>query len=604
MAFGLSLIGIRIPILFIMVVVGVAWKNTRRYVGSTYSHGSAAVARFQHLIRHRLLCMDGLILGTDGMMPRPTWREGLSALGSPSQSSDMACYLFLKALGGRKWAKDRMIRIKDFTHLATFAPTGRGKSIYVLIPNLLSYRHSCVVTDPKGELYLATGPHRTEKFGHRVFLLDPFNVCKLGTHTLNPLDFIDDKADDFLDQCRDFADMLIMRTGKEPDPYWNDAARGVLTAFIAFVCACEDVPEKRTLDTVRDLLSSRHSYAKAMEIMQQVESHGGVIQRLGHMLTWHVDRELGSVLANVQRHTEVFDSIPIARNTASSSFNPLWLRSGRVTIYLCLPHDKLDTLAPLMRVWVGIILRVITRGTPSERNPVLFLLDEAAHLGKIKVLEDAVTLMRGMGIRLWFFFQSIHQVEECYGEKAKTILDNIDTQQSFGTNSFEAADEQSKRIGDTTIAIKTFGENIGQTYQKGEGSKDTGSFSTGSTTNYSDTGRRLYKPEEILVSPEQLAFVFHRNLPVILSWLVAYFDHPDFKNNGMGDPPGLGRTATRMSVALLLVSVLFAAGTFGFLGFDPKPTPPAHVQLPAEQSESNSRPGFYWNPFTNTWNSR
>ena len=89
------------------------------------------------------------------------------------------------------------------------------------------------------------------------------------------MDFIDAKANDFLDQCRVLADLLIFQSGKEVEPYWNEAARTVLTAFIAFVCACETNPEKRNLDTVRDLLSSRSSYAKALEIMQQVKSHGG-----------------------------------------------------------------------------------------------------------------------------------------------------------------------------------------------------------------------------------------------------------------------------------------------------------------------------------------
>ena len=156
--------------------------------------------------------------------------------------------------------------------------------------------------------------------------------------------------------------------------------------------------------------------------MQQVETHGGVIQRLGHMLTWYVDKELGSVLTTVQRQTEFLDSPPIMRNTSTSTFDPLVLRTGRATIYLCLPHDKLETLAPLMRMWIGIILRTITRGMPSERNPVLFFLDEAAHIGKIRSIGDAVTLMRGMGIRLWFFFQSLHQLQKCYGEKAEPYL--------------------------------------------------------------------------------------------------------------------------------------------------------------------------------------
>ena len=88
-------------------------------------------------------------------------------------------------------------------HLATFAPTGRGKGVSVLIPNLLSYRHSCVVTDPKGELFQLTSEHRRQKFGHRIIRLDPSELCGPGSDTFNPLDFIDDKADDFLDQCRD-----------------------------------------------------------------------------------------------------------------------------------------------------------------------------------------------------------------------------------------------------------------------------------------------------------------------------------------------------------------------------------------------------------------
>src|SRR5262249_8479594 len=291
--------------------------------------------------------------------------EGLRGLFT-GRNPAVASYLFLYALGGSKWLGDRMIRLQSFTHLATFAPTGRGKGVSVLIVNLLSYIFSCVVTDPKGELFKCTSEHRRRKFGHRIIRLDPFGICGPGSDRLNPLDFIDDKAADFLDQCRVLADLLIFQSGKEVEPYWNEAARSVLTAFIAFVCACEDKPEKRNLDTVRDLVASRACYAKALEVMQQVESHGGVIRRLGHMLTWHVDRELGSVLSNVQRHTEFLDSPIMIRNTSTSSFNPMTLRTGRATIYLCLKHDKLETMAPIMRMWIGIILQTITRGMPCE----------------------------------------------------------------------------------------------------------------------------------------------------------------------------------------------------------------------------------------------
>lgn len=587
-SFGLFLLGIRMPVLFIAVAFGMAWKNTRRYVGSSWSHGTAAAANFIHMIRNRLLSSNGLILGTTGLLARPSLREGLAALWSSSHSAEMSCYLFLAALGGRKWVKDWTIRVNDFVHLATFAPTGRGKSLYVLLINLFCYMGSCVVTDPKGELFLATALHRVRRIGHRVFNFDPFDVCGLGTFNFNVLDCIIATADDFLDQCRDLANMIIIRTGTETDPHWNDSAELVLTAFIAFVCACETDPKERNLSGVRALISSRDSYMQAIMIMQLIESHHGVIKRLGEQLTWFADRELGSVMSTLQRQTSWLDSPALARQMASSNFNPMELRSGRASVYLVLPHDKLETLAPLMRVWIGMIIRAITRGKPSEKCPVVFFLDEAGHLGKIRVLEQAVTLMRGMGIRLWFFFQSIHQVQECYGEKAKTILDNIDTQQYFGTNSYEAAEDLSNRIGETTIGITTYGETTTRTHQSGGNGNDSGSTTYGNNTNYSDMGRRLFKPEEILTLPKNVALVFHRNVPVILSHLIPYSAYPEYQAGGAAGQPGLGRTATEKSLALLIASLMFVAFIWAWQ-FDSTSSRQVHFQPVAEPSGSVSK---------------
>ena len=41
-----------------------------------------------------------------------------------------------------------------------------------------------------------------------------------------------------------------------------------------------------------------------------------------------------------------------------------------------------------MAPWVGGLLRAAASGA-TERNPVLFLLDEAGNIGHIQVLEDA-----------------------------------------------------------------------------------------------------------------------------------------------------------------------------------------------------------------------
>lgn len=114
----------------------------------------------------------------------------------------------------------------------------------------MSYIRSCVVTDPKGELFALTSKHRRRRFKHRIVRLDPFGLGGPGMDTFNPIDLIDPNSPSLLDQARDLASMLVVRTGKEHEPHWNDMAEAVISTFIAYVAACERTPEFRNLQTV------------------------------------------------------------------------------------------------------------------------------------------------------------------------------------------------------------------------------------------------------------------------------------------------------------------------------------------------------------------
>ena len=558
-ACGLVMVGVRFPIVILVVLAVIAWHRLRRGHGSNWSHGSATIASLPQIERAGLLADDGLILGR--CLPEsPSKRAAVLALISPLVSSEVACRMMLAAFFGKGWYADKMVRIRDHVHLATYAPAGAGKGVGVLVPNLRSYRGNCVVTDPKGELFKLTAKHRRKKFGHTIIRLDPFGVMGPGGDTLNPFDFIDAGSEDFLDQCRDLATMLVVRPPDEKDPHWNDSTILNLTAFAAFTCGFEPDRKQRNLATVRGIASSRHSYAKAVDIMQQVDACQGVIKRLGGLLTWFTGEELGSVLTTFQRHTAFLDSPVVARNTAASSFDPRILRTGKATVYLILPHDRLVSLAPLQRMWVGTIMRAITRGVPTEKNPVLWLLDEMAHLGHMQIIEDAVTLMRGMGMRLWFFFQSQAQLKSCFGNNADTVLDNIGTQQYFGINSFETADAISKRIGDATVAITSINDTTSNSRPVGGGGKDgppAGSRSTSRSVTSSDIARRLMKPEEVLTLPQDLALIFHKNLPVIPARLVKFYDAREFRWGRSGKQGHLGLSAGVMAAVTLAASLLF-----------------------------------------------
>ncbi|WP_020467767.1 type IV secretory system conjugative DNA transfer family protein, partial [Singulisphaera acidiphila] len=329
----------------------------------------------------------------------------------------------------------------------------------------------------------------------------------------------------------------------EHDPHWNDSAELVLCAFIAFVCGCEADPAKRTLSVVRGIVSSPDSFKRAVATMQKVEHPE--IRRFGTLLEWFKDKELNSVLTSVNRHTQFMDSPAISAVLNGTNFDPRELRGGNRSLYLILPADRISTLAPLMRLWVGMTIRLLARGGADESRPVLFLLDEAAHLGRIQVLEDAVTLMRGMGIRLWFFFQSLAQLKACYGDKAEVMLDCFDTQQFFGSNSYESAEAISRRIGECTISTVSYTENSGWSRPDSVAGKEPqpGSYSGGSSSSTSDMARRLIKPEEILCMPDHTALVLHRNLPPMSVRLLRYYDAPEFRKGRSGRQRGLGLPA-------------------------------------------------------------
>jgi type IV secretion system protein VirD4 len=555
LVWGVAAVAMVVPAVAWCALALLAWWRLRRPGAVSDSYGTARTASVSDMENGGLLSDSGLILGRC-QVERPPLAAGIAALFSPRTGSDIACRSFLAAGFGGRWLGDRLMRVKDYVHLVTCSPPGGGKAIAAMIPALLSHRGNCVVVDPKGELYAATAEHRRRAFGHKIFRLDPFDPRRLGPgDCLNPLDFISDK-DEFLDSCRDLADMLVIREDDEKDPHWNESACSVLCAFIAFVAGCEHDPERRHLGTVRALVSSRAKYASAIEAMQQSDDCQGVIRRLGEELTWHVDEELASVQSTVSRHSNFMDSPAVARNLASTSFDPMILRTGRATVYLILPAARLQSLSRLQRLWIGCIMRRVTSGVPTEKNPVLWLLDEYAHVGRMQAVEDAVTLMRGMGMRLWFVFQSLNQIKTCFGEKAATVIDAVATRQYFGITSYETAEEISKRIGDATVAIETGG--FTEQWQRSTGvSKEPqpGSHSRSTTLNRSEVARKLLFPDEVLRLHPDVCLVFHKHLPVCIGTLCKWFEAPEFKNGGTGRSQRLG-----VAAAVLAAFLLVAAG--------------------------------------------
>ena len=192
-------------------------------------------------------------------------------------------------------------------HILTCAPTGAGKGVGVVIPNLLGYPGSAFVLDLKGENYAVTAPARRAS-GQDVFLVDPYGITGAAGHALNWLDTLDPDHPDVVSRAGTLADMLVVRSGFESEPHWNDTARDLLRGFLVHVAGLP--AERRTMAELRAILTApEDQFAEILADMLAAPERGGqrLVSRTAAVHLGRPERERGSVLSTAQRHTAWLD---------------------------------------------------------------------------------------------------------------------------------------------------------------------------------------------------------------------------------------------------------------------------------------------------------
>ena len=118
--------------------------------------------------------------------------------------------------------------------------------------------------------------------GQKIVILNPFHwmaaqgepLHGVRFDTFNALDFIDGSSRLVLDEVRSMASALVVRTGKESEPHWNDSAEVWISAMATTV-AVFGKGEKRSLQAVRLLLTDPVRMAAAVEMMSTSDACAG-----------------------------------------------------------------------------------------------------------------------------------------------------------------------------------------------------------------------------------------------------------------------------------------------------------------------------------------
>jgi type IV secretory pathway TraG/TraD family ATPase VirD4 len=424
-------------------------------------------------------------------------------------------------------------RFRQDGHILTCAPTGAGKGVGGVIPNLLDYPGSAFVLDFKGENYAVTARARRE-LGHQVILVDPFGITGASAQALNWLDTLDPDSPDVVSRAAGLADMLIAVEGTEADSHWTDTARELLRGLLVHVATLP--ADRRTMVELRRIVTtSERDLADTLAEMQADPDAGQRIPaRAAAAHLNRPERERGSVLSTVVRHTAWLDDPRLCAALARSDFNLADLKRQPMTVYLAIPPDRLRACLGFVRGFIGLALDGITAAQGKPLYRVAFFLDEFGQLGRMDRLADSVTLLRGYGAQLWLFVQDLSQLKAVY-PRWQSFLANT-SQQFFGTADFDTARYLSGALGQQTIRYET--QNVSQS--SGTWGKP-GSSSSGTGEHLQ--GRSLLTPDEVMRLGPTRPIVLVSGEPPYLLNRVSYLTDPAYAGRFDANPLHLPHAA-------------------------------------------------------------
>jgi type IV secretion system protein VirD4 len=449
-------------------------------------------------------------------------------------------------------ADGELLRYPGDGHLITFSPTGGGKGIGSVLPNCLTYPGSLVVTDPKGE-NAAVAARARRDLGQQVAWLDPWKVLDsvggpVGDDGFNPLDFIAPNSPDANDDAWLLGEQLIPPSyAGSDDGHWLDQARAFLSGLVLHIATSVPVgDENRCLPFVRHCVClPDQGFDDLLKAMTQNPAADGSVARVATLfrrIMTRSEKEFGSIMSTVARHTWFLDSPRIRRVMARSSFDMDALKAGRLSLFVTVPPHRLDTYGAWLRVNLACAIAATSRVVGRPEHKVLLIFDEAGNAGTLPELPRTVTLSRGAGLTVWAIFQDISQPKALYNTRWATFFANADVLQSFGTNDHETASLLSSMAGDETIVV----ESANASQSRNRGGRGGAGSSRGTGVTASERGRKLLMPDEVrrLDSTRQLVFLRGRD-PLLVD-RVSYLKDREFA--GLYDPNPTYRPVLRKSV--------------------------------------------------------
>lgn len=352
------------------------------------------------------------------------------------------------------------------THGLVFAGSGGFKTTSVVIPTALKFKGSLIVLDPSTEIAPMVTEHRYNNH-QTVRSLDP-RTPEIG---FNVLDWIGGHGNTPEEDIASVAAWLMSekpRVSSGSDDFFRTTAEQLITAIIADVMLTdhdeiEDDPEEdpefktgeKTLRMVRKRLAQpEKTLQKKLEKIHQNTSSRFVRENVAPFINM-TEQTFSGVYATATKETHWLSYDNYAALVSGNTFKTEDIAKGNLTVFINIDLSTLENHPGMARVIIGAFLKALYNRNGDVNERALFLLDEAARLGYMRIIETARDAGRKYGITLLMLFQSLGQMREAFGGRDATSkwFESASWVSFSAVNDTDTADYISKRCGLTTIEI-------------------------------------------------------------------------------------------------------------------------------------------------------
>ncbi len=401
------------------------------------------------------------------------------------------------------------------THGLAFAGSGGFKTTSLVIPTALTFDGSMIILDPSTEIAALTSKTRQVN-GHHIHCLDP-NKPDYG---FNVLDWIGSNASSVQEDIASIAAWLMSeRPGLSSgsDDFFRTSAEQLITALLADILLSPSRSElgeepKPTLhllrarlakpeDALKEQLSDIHQTSPSRFVREMVAPYINLAQQT-----------FSGIYATAAKETHWLSYERYASLVCGKSFTTQSLCNGHSTLYLNLDLSALENHPGLARLIIGACLKSAYNRQGQMPKRCLFLLDEAARLGTMRILETARDVGRKYQISLILLFQSLGQIRQAYGgqDAISKWFESASWLSFAAINDLETARFLSDRCGTTTVET----DQISRSYQ---------SSSSGRTKSKQLSSRPLILPHEVTQMRKDEQIILTAGNPPLRCGRAIYF---------------------------------------------------------------------------------